>query len=290
MNLNSKIILGTVQMGLPYGVNNTNGQVSLDESMRILNFAFDNGIKILDTAESYGNAHKVIGIFHKKNPNKKFKVITKILDKIDGIVVKKLDGYLNELNVFELDTLMFHSYSSYKNNIKNFDVLKNLKLEKKIKNIGVSVYTNDEVDSVISNKHVDIIQLPFNLFDNINLRQDVIEKAKSNGKIVHTRSSLLQGLFFKDKDDINYEVQKLNKEFNLLSDISKRRNASILELALSYCLQQKLIDNVILGVDSLEQLIDNLDSLNYKIEQKTIDEINTIVVKELDLLNPSLWK
>ena len=288
--LNNKLILGTVQMGLPYGINNNSGKISLQNSIEILEYAFNNGIETLDSAESYGNAHEVIGIFHNENPDKIFKVITKLPHQINDDLVKKVDLYLKELNVTQLDTLMFHSYASYKANIRNFDILKRLKSDKKIKNLGVSVYTNNEIEKVILNDNVDVIQLPFNIFDNVNLRSEVLQKAKFKGKIIHTRSALLQGLFFKDKNDSNKIVQNIKNELILLSHISKRDNASILELALSYCLKQKTIDNVLIGVDSLKQLVDNLDVVNYNLKQKTLDSINTITVKNLDFINPSLWK
>jgi len=288
--LNNKLILGTVQMGLSYGINNTTGKVSLEDSLEILEYAFDNGIKTLDTAEAYGNAHDVIGRFHYKNPNKKFKVITKLPNQINNNIVEKVESYLTDLNVNQLDTLLFHSFSSYSDNIERFDILKKLKSDKKINNIGVSVYTNDEIEKVLLNDDVDIIQLPFNIFDNANLRNGILQKVKSKGKKVHTRSVLLQGLFFKDTNDPNDTVKKLKNELILLSEISRNNKASISELALSYCLQQNTIDNVLIGVDSLKQLKDNIKSVNYKIDSKTVDKINTIKVQNLDLLNPSLWK
>jgi aryl-alcohol dehydrogenase-like predicted oxidoreductase len=288
--LNSKLILGTVQMGLPYGINNTNGKGSLDDSLEILGHAFDNGIRILDSAEAYGNAHEIIGIFHNKYPDKIFKVITKLPNRKNDDISAKVEVYLKELNVNQLETLMFHSYDSYQNNIENFNILNKLKLEKKIKSIGVSVYTNDEIEKVILNDDIDIIQLPFNLFDNTNLRSEILMKAKSKGKIIHTRSALLQGLFFKDLNDRNKIVKKLKKELALISEISRKENTSISALALSYCLLQKTIDNVLIGVDSLNQLKDNIKSIHYKITPQTIEHINTIKIKNLDLLNPSLWK
>ena len=288
--LNNKLILGTVQMGLPYGINNNSGKISLQNSIKILEYAFNNGIETLDSAESYGNAHEVIGIFHDQNPNKIFRVITKLPHQVNDDIVKKVDGYLKELKVNQLETLMFHSYASYEDNIGNFAVLKRLKLDKKIKTIGVSVYTNNEIEKVILNDDIDIIQLPFNLFDNTNLRSDILMKAKSKGKIIHTRSALLQGLFFKDPNSTNKIVQKLKKELAVISEISRNENTSISALALSYCLLQKTIDNVLIGVDSLTQLKDNIKSINYKITPQTIEHINTIKIKNLDLLNPSLWK
>ena len=288
--LNSKLILGTVQMGLPYGVNNTLGKISLKDSLEILEYAFDNGIKILDSAEAYGNAHEIIGIFHKINPDKRFKIITKLPNKCNHGILEKVETYLKGLGVNQLETLMFHSYDSYQNNIENLSSLKKLKLGRKINNIGVSVYTNDEIEKIILNENIDIIQLPFNLFDNMNLRSDVLREAKSKGKIIHTRSALLQGLFFKDTKDTNEIVQKLNNELGLISEISNNENISISTLAISYCLQQKTIDNVLIGVDSINQLKDNIKSIGYKITPKVTEQINTIKIQNLDLLNPSLWK
>jgi len=285
----NKLILGTVQFGLSYGINNSKGKVSLNDSLKILGYAYDNGIRTLDSAEAYGNAHEVIGIFHNKNPTKIFNIITKLPKLINYDIIDKVNGYLKDLKVNHLETLMFHSFDSYQNNINNFDVLKDLKSSNKIKSLGVSIYTNYEIEKVILNKDIDIIQLPFNLFDNANLRGDILQKAKIKGKIIHTRSSLLQGLFFKDENDSNKIVQKLKNELTLLSSISKRDKTSISELALSYCVQQETIDNVLIGVDSVNQLIDNLDAVNYKIKQKTIDSINSINIGNLDLLNPSLW-
>ena len=287
--LNKKLILGTVQMGLPYGISNTRGKISLDDSLAILEYAYNKGIEILDSAEAYGNAHQVIGLFHKKYPTKIFKIITKLPNQLDVNIEEKVVEYLNELGVDQLHAILFHSFSSYKENINNFDVLKKLKLDKKIKYIGVSVYTNEEVEEVTSNEDIDIIQLPFNLFDNINLRGELLEKAKSKGKAIHTRSALLQGLFFKDTNDQNETVRSLKTELVILADITKKYNTTISQLALSYCLQQNTIDNVLIGVDSINQLKDNIRSVNYRIKPEATNEINKIKVKNLELLNPSLW-
>lgn len=285
-----KFILGTVQMGLAYGVNNTQGQISLENSCKILEYAFDSGIHILDSAEAYGNAHKVIGAFHKIQPHKKFKVITKLPHHFNENIFDKVNGYLRDLQVGKLYALLFHSFSSYQENSDNFKDLIQLKKSGKIKYIGVSVYTNKEIEEVLLNDNVDIIQLPFNLFDNDNLRGNILQKAKAKGKIIHTRSALLQGLFFKDLNDNNKTVQGLKDEFTQLSNIIKNSNLSIAQLAINYCLQQKNIDNILIGVDAIAQLKDNIRALNYELKSATIQEINTIKVNDINLLNPSLWK
>lgn len=289
-NLNNKFILGTVQMGLNYGINSTNGKVSLEESHSILEYAFDHGINILDSAEAYGNAHEIIGAFHKQQPTKIFEIITKLPHQFDADINDKVNSYLAELQVRQLHALLFHSFSSYKDNIDDFKVLTDLRACGKIKYIGVSVYTNEEIEALLFNDEVDIIQLPFNLFDNSNLRGAILEKAQAKGKIIHTRSALLQGLFFKDINSDNKTVQSLKTELSKLSTISKTSNAPIAQLALNYCLHQHTIDNVLIGVDSKEQLVANIESLNHIIDAKTINEINKIKVANINLLNPSLWQ
>lgn len=62
------------------------------------------------------------------------------------------------------------------------------------------------------------------------------------------------------------------------------------ELALSYCVNQDNIDNVIIGIDSTSQLTANLNATNYIINEETLKCINNINVQNLELLNPSLWK
>jgi aryl-alcohol dehydrogenase-like predicted oxidoreductase len=287
--MNNKLILGTVQMGLDYGINNSSGKVSKNQSIEILEYAFDNGIRILDTAEVYGNAHEIIGVYHKLNPSKKFNIITK-LPKTDKINIEnKLNKYLEVLNVDSIQTLMFHNYGSYKKNLDLFENLKEIKLSKKIKNIGVSIYTNNNILKVIKNKDIDLIQIPYNLFDNNYQRADVLKKAKKYKKIIHSRSPFLQGLFFKSKNNDSEIVKKLKNEFIILEKIVKNCKTSISNIAINYCLSNELIDNVIVGVDSLNQLKQNLNTGNIKMNKKIIDLVNSIKINDVNLINPFLW-
>ncbi len=287
----NKLILGTVQMGLNYGINNNSGKVSFENSCNILSKAFEFGINTIDTAEAYGNAHRVIGDFHRLNPNIKYNVVTKIphnadLDKIERII----RTYIGDLNVDYLEVLMFHSFDTYQNNKQIIPILNDLKKQGIIKNIGVSVYTNEQIETLLLDDTITVVQMPFNLLDNESIRGNLMAKLKAKEKIVHTRSAFLQGLFFKEGSDDNAIFQKLSNELIVIKNIAIEESTSISNLALSYCLCQENIDQVLIGVDSVSQLIDNLKALNYKIEPKAITKINAIKVKDLDLLNPSLWK
>ena len=62
-----------------------------------------------------------------------------------------------------------------------------------------------------------------------------------------------------------------------------------MKLALNYCLEQKTIDNVLIGVDSKKQLEDNLRVVGQRLETSIVDDINNIKITNSNLLNPSLW-
>ena len=128
------------------------------------------------------------------------------------------------------------------------------------------------------------------MLDNFNVRGDLLDQLKQKGKSIHTRSAFLQGLFFKNTNDKSSIVQNLKTELKILNQIIIDSNCSMEELALSYCLHQENIDNVIIGVDSILQLNANIKASSYNISQDDIKVINNIQVKDLDLLNPSLWK
>jgi aryl-alcohol dehydrogenase-like predicted oxidoreductase len=278
-------------MGLDYGVNNHSGKISFEDSCAILSEASENGILLLDTAEAYGNAHQVIGDFHRLNPKIKFKVITKIPDNtVFDEVVQKIKKYCEELHVDVLEVLMFHSFDTYKNHKKDLDVLESLKREGIIKHIGVSTYTNEQIEDLLLDDRITVVQLPFNLLDNQSIRGEILKKLKSKGKLVHTRSTYLQGLFFADSSKNNSIYQKLSGEISVIKNIAISENTSIINLAQSYCVNQINIDNVLIGVDTIKQLENNLEALDYVISAEAISKINGIKVENTDLLNPSLWK
>ena len=171
----------------------------------------------------------------------------------------------------------------------DMDGIKYLKQKGLIKKFGVSVYSNEELEKVLEFKEIDLIQLPFNILDNNNLRGKIIQKAKNNGVEVHTRSTFLQGLFFKDTNELKNSLKPLKKSLNFMKDISKNNNVAIQNLALGYVYSQKNIDNVLIGVDTLEQLEININSIEKKISNLEIKEIEKIKIEDINLLNPSNW-
>ena len=183
---------------------------------------------------------------------------------------------------------MFHNFNDYMFffNLFREDLL-HLKRNGLIDKIGVSLHSNKEITEVLKNYTIDLIQLPFNLLDNSHQRKEILIKAKVRGIEVHTRSVFLQGLFFKDSNEIKDELFEIKEGLNTIKSLVKKEEMN--DLALNYAYSKDYIDRVLLGVDSVEQLKSNINTINNSKTNSFNHEVDNIVVKNNLLLNPANW-
>lgn len=291
--MNNKLVLGTVQLGLNYGINNSFGKPSKEKAYDILNSAYDMGIRTLDTAEAYGNSQEVISAFLSDNPQKKFNIITKL--SADNKLAKGelLHHIFSNCKIFYTEFLegyMFHNYYSFKKSLFLYEEILDAKNKGIIRYTGISLYTNQEVEDIIDNYDgFDFVQIPFNLFDNELKRKSIIKKAKLKGIKVHTRSCFLQGLLFKKTEDLTGVLKQSEPYLAQINKIAQESGFQVGNLALYYCLSKPYIDKVLIGVDSVEQLQKNINWSQNPIDSAILNKIDNIHVLENDILNPALW-
>ena len=273
-----KLVLGTVQFGLQYGVNSA-GRPSQEAVKAILDEASKGGITTLDTSSAYGNSEGVLGDSI-ATPGQ-FNIVSKY-PKGEIPVGEMFCGSLKRLKVDKLYGYLIHHFEVYKNDPKVWDEFVALKESGKVQKIGFSLYTPEELEFVLKNgSPFGIIQVPFNIFDKKFL--PYMKELHEKGVEIHVRSTFLQGLFFKDRNALPEKLQPMKKYLLQLDEFSKKSGLSISEIALNYNLQNPYIDGVLIGVDNVEQLQMNLNSvkdtpINIEIE-----------VKEQELLNPVNW-
>ena len=274
----NKIVLGTVQFGLQYGVNSA-GRPSQDAVKSILGEAAKGGITTLDTSSAYGNAEEVLG--ESIATPGQFKIVSKY-PKGETSVGEMFNSSLNRLKVDQLYGYLLHHFEVYKNNPKVWDEFVALKEAGKVKKIGFSLYTPEELEFILKNKSpFDLIQVPFNIFDKKFL--PYMKQLHENGVEIHVRSTFLQGLFFKDRNSLPEKLLPMKKYLLQLDEFSKTSGLSISEIALNYNLQNPYIDGVLIGVDNVEQLQTNLKSV------KDTPIGIEFEIKEQKLLNPVNW-
>ena len=277
-----KLVLGTVQFGLDYGVTNHDGQVAIDEVKNILDYAKDKGIDTLDTASGYGNSEQVLGEVGVNN----YRIITKTTPLKNGVdgVIKGFHQSLDSLNIGQVDGLLIHNIDDTKDKRfgKLFYKLNELKEEGVIKKIGFSTYTPEQVDFLLENFDFDLIQVPFNVFDTRLVEGGQLKALKKKNIEIHARSVFLQGVLL-SFDSLSDYFSTWDAQFDQYQGLVREKELSLLEYALNFALNTQELDKILVGVDSVNQLTDIVNAFKSDVDLKAfkIDDIN--------LLNPNLW-
>lgn len=273
----SKLVLGTVQFGLDYGISNHNGKPTTNEIDGILSLAYENNIGLLDTANAYGGAEQVIG---QLNSNR-FDIVTKFLpESQNGLFENQFRDSLLNLKTESVYGLLAHRPIDVVNHPEIWDKMNAQKSNKKVKKIGFSFDRPEEYYAVMEKSFFpDIVQVPLNYFD--NRFGNIIKELKSNGCEIHVRSAFLQGLFFTNTAQLS---PFFNEVKELIAELQKEYGTSLAAALLHFVLENKSIDKVVIGVQNRYQLQNILDSMVNAPNLRRIDrKINH------KILQPSLW-
>jgi aryl-alcohol dehydrogenase-like predicted oxidoreductase len=281
-----KLALGTVQFGIDYGINNQTGVPSNNEIRTILDFSKENGICTIDCASSYGDAESKVGNLSDTS----FDIITKFSETKE---FEELDNQLNTslklLKRNEIYGYMAHNADNLINYPKLWTKLISIKEKGIVKKIGYSLYTPSQLESLLRMRMIpDIVQLPYSLLD--KKFDFYLARLKSFGTEIHARSVFLQGLYFIEIESLPLKFELLKPELYNLHKLCELKKVTMVSLALNFVINNIYIDKVVIGVDSVNQLRENISCINKWVNDQEINEIvNSIKVKSQELLNPVNW-
>lgn len=255
-----KLLLGTAQWGSRYGVSNTQGVTSGGEIKNILDKAYASGISLLDTAPDYGDSESKIGIADANG----FNIITKIpkLSKYPGSTDKvnalrsSVDNSIANLNRVRLHGLLFHDVSDLTADAQGLLLgeVNKLKSNSSVGKIGVSVYTGEEIDSVLDIFLPDIVQVPFNILDQRLLHSGHLKKLSDLGVEIHARSVFLQGLFHIPSERLPKFFKPIEHLLAGINLAAKEQRMSMNQASLTFVRDQPFVDKILVGIESLFQL------------------------------------
>ncbi len=304
-----KLVLGTAQLGSHYGIANTTGQPAILQCQELLKTAVVNGVKYLDTARAYGNSEEMVGSLLKTGWEGRVRVITKLSplqdcpqDSSDAILNAFVDASFYQscsaLNVQKIDVLMLHRASQLTDwQGKVWQRLLDYKNSGLIGELGASVQNPEELSMVLMNTEIKYIQLPFNLLDWRwdSIIPDILSIKATRKLIIHIRSSLLQGVLSSSQtkhwERANVEQPKLIMDW-LAKQVNLKHRASIVDLCLSYINALPWVDGIAVGVDNINQLVENIQLFsNTPLNKVQIEDINNTRPKLTEAtLNPALWR
>jgi len=281
-----KLALGTVQFGMQYGIANKGGQTERPEVERILGYALQHGVDMIDTAVAYGDSEACLGMAGVE----KFRVVTKLPAKIEGDVEdwasEHLKASLKRLRISTAYGLLLHRSQQLLGAGGQLLArsLARLKSDGLVDKIGVSIYDPKELELLADECSIDLIQAPFNIFDRRLMTSGWLQRLHEDGVEVHVRSAFLQGLLLMPR-------VRVPEQFSPWSDLFDQWHAWLAEThtnATEACLafaNHPMVDRVVIGVDNLDQFKEVLHASRGAFVQKAPN----LGCNDIKLVNPSNW-
>lgn len=289
------IALGTAAIGRPQYINIKQEKTEKfdlikfkNQGTRILDSAYNQGVRYFDTSPGYGMAEQILLDWLKTKNDNSIEVATKwgysyIANFNPNATVHELkDHSLAQLLkqwekskelIPSLTTYQIHSATFETGVLDNKDVLyklAELKNEHQLK-IGISTTGSNQVEVLkkaldvhISNTQLfDTFQVTYNILDQslLEVAEDLI---KTNKRII-IKEALANGRLFRNKNYPNY-----NNLYSLLETLARKYNVGIDAIALRFCIDTIHPFTVLSGASKETQLLENLKANQIEIEKEDL--------------------
>lgn len=269
----SRLCLGTVQLGLSYGIANSKGKPTSEESDKILSAVTENGINCFDTAIAYGNSEQVLGDFF-SHTEKKFHVITKLSSQHLSSQPDILSDSLRRLRQNRLFAVLLHDSTLLENPLEFEQKVRYIK-DRYTDYAGLSIYTHGEFSQAVLSPAVDIIQIPFNLLDQRAVSRGWIDEAKKANKLLFIRSIFLQGLLLLDPQTADQKVPGSGVWLEKIDALAHNLSLTKAQLALSFVMSAAPDAVIIFGCETYDQALQNIENFE-QIQNLAPDTMNTL--------------
>ncbi|HLD47951.1 MAG TPA: aldo/keto reductase, partial [Desulfobaccales bacterium] len=292
----SRLVLGTAQLGMPYGIANSTGQPDFDTAVAIIKTAWECGIREFDTAQAYGESEAVLGkALSSLGIANDARIITKLDPKLDprqGQDIKKaVHRSLERLQLSRLFGLMLHREEWLDDLDRGLEsALQALVLDGSVQHLGVSLYTPAMALRALKSDIVDMIQVPANILDRRFADAGVVTLANEKRKQVYIRSVFLQGLLLMKPEDLPVNMGFAKATLSEIDNLCAQYKYSRQQLALLYIKCKYPQARTIVGAETLTQVEQNINIwINNHISTSEIKASDSWSVVDERIINPSLW-
>lgn len=285
----NQLVLGTAQLGTDYGIAYKSKKIPSKEFQLIMDLARDSGINAIDTAMAYGDSQKVLGQIGVNgwSITSKLCAVPNNISSIDKWFYDSIEIILQELNIRKIDTLLIHDvkelFGIFGRSI--IKLMHSSKLKGYVTNIGVSIYAPEDLNKFYNDFQPDVVQCPYNIFDQRILTSGWLDKLTSDNVEVHARSIFLQGLVLRDISELNLYFNPWLSYFNRWESYCRENNISKLQAALGFAKSEKRIKKIIVGIENCYQLGEIIKAYSADINHTFQGSC-----EDIDLLNPLMWK
>ena len=299
----SRLMLGTVQLGMPYGIANSTGQPSADAVRRILATAIEHGVNCFDTAAAYGDSEVLLGRLLPEIAGpavwEQLLVVTKVqpltpeqlADRQLGAraVRAAVDRSRQRLGLDMLPLVLFHR----EEDVVYAGVLEELCQRGWLRRWGVSCGNAPNGPlGLVNSEGIAALQLPASMLDQRHVRSGVFGRAAARGTAVFVRSIFLQGLMLLPDDRVPAALQSVVPVLRRLRHLAAESGMTLHSMALRYLLDAEGVTSVLVGAETAEQVREAAEVIQRGPLPGDLRQAADDCVGELprEVLTPWMWK
>jgi aryl-alcohol dehydrogenase-like predicted oxidoreductase len=264
-----------------------------------INYALDNGINLIDTAEEYagGIAEKHIGEVIKERGNREDVVIISKVSKFNlnyKNTLKSAKRSLKHLQFDYIDVYLVHWPDTYSPISETMKAMDELLEEGIIKHVGVSNFPNallQEANDYLENGSIVVNELEYNLI-NRSIEKEILPFLRKQNITALTYSPLYNGYLttrfdenyvFPDSDYRRHWELYRHKEnfeitqelFKTLKEIAKIHEVTPSEVAINWLLKDSDIIPIV-GTKEIRHLESNIHATEWSLSKDEITKLNLV--------------
>ncbi|HCD1981028.1 TPA: aldo/keto reductase [Staphylococcus aureus] len=276
---------------------------NLDEEQGkdVVRQAINHGINLLDTAYIYGpeRSEELVGEVVKEYPREQIKIATKGSHEFDEnqevhqnnqpeYLKQQVENSLKRLQTDYIDLYYIHFPDDNTPKDQAVAALQELKEQGKIKAIGVSNFTLDQLKEANKDGYVDVVQLEYNLLhrENEAVLQYCVDHLITFIPYFPLASGILAGKYdentkFSDhrttrRDFIPGVFEENVRRVKALESLAAAYQTSIANIVLAFYLTRPAIDVIIPGAKRAEQVIENIKAADIVLSDDEIQYIDEL--------------
>lgn len=281
---------------------NLYGDVNEEEGKQTVRDALDAGVTMLDTAFIYGprRSEELIGEVLKEYKREDIVIATKaaqreldngdmVIDNSPEFLKQAVDDALDRLQTKYIDLFYIHKPDEDTPKDEAVEALYEMKEQGKIKAIGVSNFTVEQLAEANKNNHVDVIQNEYNLFSR-EAEDEMLDYTSANkitfipffplaagllaGKYDESTEfeDLRSNLPFYQEDQFKDNLKKVEK----LKELVKKYDEDTAQIVLAFYLTRPSLDVIIPGAKKGGQIKANMRAADIELDPEDVEYIDEI--------------
>ena len=295
----SKIGLGTVEIGIPYGI----GPVSLpseQEAITILKTAVEMGITYIDTARGYGLAEERIGKSNiTRNPN--VVIGTKCgqflkneptlsPSELEQRIREEIDMSRKNLGQEVLQLVQFHNeLEDYTDFSAIIEIFQKLQDEQKILHAGVAIRGEAAALAALNTGFFETMQVAYSIADQ-RMAQAVLPQAQTANVGIINRSVLLKGALTNARKKLHPSLAALREISDKAAAIAQQTGMDLPTLALRFAISNPAVSTVLIGTTKPHHLQSAIEAANTgQLAPDILQELLPLAISDTNQIDPAKW-